>query len=88
MSNCCFCKDIVNYLSARWCIIRHEIMKTRDWLWMILLSMIWGSAFMFIKIALRELTPFWLIYVRLIMAAGFMTLICRLMKIDFPADWR
>ena len=43
---------------------------------------------MFIKIALRELTPFWLIYVRLIMAAGFMTLICRLMKIDFPADWR
>ncbi len=63
-------------------------MKTRDWFWMILLSMIWGSAFMFIKIALRELTPFWLIYVRLIMAAGFMTLICRLMKIAFPVGWR
>ncbi len=63
-------------------------MKTRDWLFMIVLSMIWGSAFMFIKIALRELTPFWLLYVRLIMAVVFMVGVCLLMRVSFPSGWR
>ncbi|NCB38377.1 MAG: DMT family transporter [Erysipelotrichia bacterium] len=63
-------------------------MRTRDWLWMILLSVIWGSAFMFIKIALREMPPFWLIYVRLTIAAAVMVCICLLMKLPFPVGWR
>ncbi len=65
-----------------------KLMRTRDWLWMIVLSMIWGSAFMFIKIALRELTPFWLIFIRMNIAATFMVGVCLLMKIPFPTGWR
>ncbi|HNS08375.1 MAG TPA: DMT family transporter [Candidatus Ozemobacteraceae bacterium] len=63
-------------------------MKVTDWLWMIILSVIWGSSFMFLKIALRELTPFWLIFFRLAFAVPFMVLVCRFMRLSFPRDLR
>ncbi len=63
-------------------------MKTRDWLLTVILSMIWGSAFMFIKIALRELTPFWLLYVRLIITVAVMICICLVMKVQVPSCWK
>lgn len=59
-------------------------MRTRDWLLLVLLSLIWGSAFMFIKIALRELTPFCLIFIRLNIAAAVMCAVCLLSGATFP----
>lgn len=43
---------------------------------------------MFIKIALRELSPFFLIYVRLNLAAAFMLIVCKLMRVPFPVEIR
>ncbi len=63
-------------------------MKTRDWLLLILLSIIWGSSFIFIKISLRELTPFTIVFVRLAIAALFMTVTCKVLKLQFPVGLR
>lgn len=77
------CMSISGVLSAP-----EKLMRTRDWLLLIVLSIIWGSSFMFIKIALRELSPFFLIFVRLNIAAAFMLIVCKLMRIPFPVGKR
>lgn len=40
-------------------------MKTKDWIAFITLGLIWGSAFLWIKIAVQEVSPFMLVAVRL-----------------------
>jgi drug/metabolite transporter (DMT)-like permease len=59
-------------------------MNLKDWLFLILLSIIWGSAFMFIKIALVELSPFMIVFVRLCIASVFLLMVCRIRKLKFP----
>lgn len=69
-----------------WCIISPTFMQNKDWVWLIILSVIWGSAFMFIKIGLRELSPFMLVFARLAVSALLMLLLCRMVGAKFPAE--
>ncbi len=59
-------------------------MKTRDWLLLTLLSIIWGSSFMFIKTALRQLSPFYIVFTRMCVASVFMFTICRIKGLKMP----
>ena len=43
-------------------------MHIKDWITLILLAAVWGSAFMFIKIAAPDLGPVMLVTVRLYLA--------------------
>ena len=61
-------------------------MQNKDWFWLIILSIIWGSAFMFIKIGLRELSPFMIVYSRLVASAVIMLLACRVVGAVLPAE--
>ena len=47
-------------------------MKLKDWLAFVLLGLIWGSAFMWIKIAVDEISPFMLVALRLFFAFIFL----------------
>lgn len=44
-------------------------MKTRDWLLFIFIGLIWGTSFLWIKIAVQEVTPFVLVGFRTLFAA-------------------
>lgn len=59
-------------------------MNLKDWLLLIVLSVIWGSSFMFLKIALVELTPFLLVFLRLCLSSVFLLIVCKLRKLEFP----
>ncbi|NLF95210.1 MAG: DMT family transporter [Candidatus Riflebacteria bacterium] len=61
-------------------------MQNKDWFWLIILSIIWGSAFMFIKIALRELSPFMIVFGRLVASAVIMLLACRVAGAQLPSE--
>lgn len=62
-----------------------------EWILLIALSAAWGSSFFFNKVALRELPPFTLVWVRSMMAAVFLYFIVRIsgqsMKLP-PGVWK
>ncbi|MBL4725811.1 MAG: EamA family transporter, partial [Rhizobiaceae bacterium] len=65
--------------------LRHEIAL------LILLAILWGSSYLFIKIAVAEIPPFTLIAVRVSIAALFLLLVMVWQKERFPRDaktWR
>ncbi len=45
-------------------------MSSRQWLWLCLLSCFWGSAFIFMAVALRSFSPAWIVMGRMAVAAG------------------
>ncbi|MGM0600400.1 MAG: DMT family transporter [Candidatus Rifleibacteriota bacterium] len=59
-------------------------MKLKDWFFLVLLSVIWGSAFMFTKVALRQLTPFMIVFGRLLLASIVLLVVCKIRKLKFP----
>ncbi|MDN5280753.1 MAG: hypothetical protein PWR01_4718 [Clostridiales bacterium] len=59
-------------------------MKLKDWLLLVVLSIIWGSSFIFIKIALREISPFMIVFTRLLLAAIFLLAVCKFRGLQFP----
>lgn len=44
-------------------------MGRREWLMLIVLSLLWGTSFLAIEIALRELSPLWIVTLRITLAA-------------------
>jgi drug/metabolite transporter (DMT)-like permease len=58
--------------------MRHYRMGAFEWVLLIALAGVWGSSFFFNKVALRELPPFTLVWVRSMLAAVFLYLIVRL----------
>ena len=65
--------------------LRHEIAL------LILLAILWGSSYLFIKIAVAEIPPFTLIAIRVSIAALFLLLVMAWQKERFPRDaktWR
>ena len=50
------------------------LMNRSDWLTLIALAVIWGAAFLFISVAVREVEPLTYVWLRLTMAAGAMWL--------------
>jgi drug/metabolite transporter (DMT)-like permease len=63
-------------------------MNSREWISLVVLSVIWGSSFMFIKIGLRELSPFSLVFMRLCVALVFMMTFAKIMRLPFPVTLR
>ena len=53
-----------------------------------LLALLWGSSYLFIKVAVTEIPPVTLIALRVTGAAGFLLVVMRLRGETLPQDWR
>jgi drug/metabolite transporter (DMT)-like permease len=53
-----------------------------------LLALLWGSSYLFIKVAVTEIPPVTLIALRVTGAAGFLLVVMRLRGETLPRDWR
>jgi drug/metabolite transporter (DMT)-like permease len=63
-------------------------MKLKEWGAFALLGLIWGSSFLWIKIAVREIGPFVLVAFRLLFGLAGLFIIARLRKLSFPRNRR
>ena len=63
-------------------------MNALEWSLLILLAALWGSSFLFTKIALRELPHFSLVCMRLILATVFLFLMARAFGHSMRRSWR
>ncbi|MGH2569485.1 MAG: DMT family transporter [Bacteroidota bacterium] len=61
-------------------------MKFKDWVYFILLSFVWGSSFLFIKIGLQEVGPATLVAFRLLFGLLGLTAVSLYFKPKFPTD--
>ena len=65
-------------------------MDGRDWSRLILLSVLWGATFFFTSVALRELPPLTLVFLRLSIATLILLPVLWIRKVELPsslADW-
>ena len=65
-------------------------MHGRDWA-LLVLSVLWGGSFFFNGVALRELPPFTLVFLRVALAAACLLPVLRIYRIGFPsglAGWQ
>src|SRR5436305_2953945 len=53
---------------------------------LVLLAVLWGSSFVWIKIGLRGFTPMQLMFLRLLLAAGLLLVICRIRGLRMPHE--
>jgi drug/metabolite transporter (DMT)-like permease len=63
----------------------------RDWVLLGLLSVLWGGSFFFNGVALKELPPFTLVFLRVALAALILLPLLWVYRVDFPrrlAGWR
>ncbi|NRG17399.1 DMT family transporter [Rhizobiales bacterium] len=61
-------------------------MSLVNWLLLAALSLIWGGAFLFAKVAVAEIPPFVLVFFRVFSAACALHILLRFRKIPFPTD--
>jgi len=59
-------------------------MKSKNWLWIILLALLWSPAFIFMKVAVQEIPPFTLAAGRVLLAAVALTVVMWQQKLRFP----
>ncbi|MBX7481626.1 EamA family transporter [Qipengyuania sp. 6D47A] len=59
-----------------------------EWAMLVLLSILWGGSFFFIEVALSDLPPFTLVFLRVSLAAGVLYLVVRATGARMPRDWR
>ena len=60
-------------------------MHGRDWAPLGVLSVLWGGSFFFNGVALRELPPFTLVFLRVALAAASLLPVLRIYRIGFPS---
>jgi drug/metabolite transporter (DMT)-like permease len=58
----------------------------RDWFLLGLLSMLWGGSFFFNGVALRELPPLTLVFLRVAIASAILLPLLRIYHVSFPKD--
>ncbi len=63
-------------------------MKPREWVVFFALGLIWGSSFLWIKIAVQEVDPFTLVSWRLLFGTLGMVAVIALRRPSFPRGWR
>jgi drug/metabolite transporter (DMT)-like permease len=63
-------------------------MSLRDWFWVILLGVIWGTSFLFNAIMIRELGPLWVSALRVTIGALGCWAVFVALKKPLPRDWR
>lgn len=57
-----------------------------DWFGLVVLSMIWGSSFLFVELAVEHVAPFMIVFARVGLAALALILYCRFKRISIPFD--
>ena len=62
-------------------------MKTKDWLLFWFLGVIWGTSFLWIKIAVEEISPIMLVGYRTLFASIGLGLIWLLTKKNYTVKW-
>lgn len=68
-----------------------KVMGTAEWLMLLGLSVLWGGSFFFSKVALGELPPFTVVFIRVALAATVLQLVVRATGHSMPTDprrWR
>ena len=66
-------------------------MHAADWAWLFTLGLIWGSSFLFVKIAVAEIAPLTMVLTRTAIAALLLYTLLRLRGLSLalpPALWR
>jgi drug/metabolite transporter (DMT)-like permease len=63
-------------------------MKTKDWLAFLALGTIWGSSFLWIKIAVQEVGPFTLVAFRLLFGLLGLAVVAAYVRPVFPKRWQ
>jgi len=63
-------------------------LKSKHWLAFILLGAIWSSSFMWIKIALQEISPVTLVAFRVVFGLGFGVIVIRILRIKLPREFK
>ncbi|MGN6030925.1 MAG: DMT family transporter [Thermomicrobiales bacterium] len=63
---------------------RQATMSGRDWLLLILLATVWGASYFFVKVAVRDIGPFTVAFVRVLLAALIILAIMRLRGMGIP----
>jgi drug/metabolite transporter (DMT)-like permease len=75
-------------------LLRRQVMSTKlymgrvEWALLISLSAIWGGSFFFAKVALVDLPPFTLVFLRVSIAASALWLVMRLLGAELPKSGR
>jgi drug/metabolite transporter (DMT)-like permease len=64
----------------------HRSMTVQEWGLLILLSIIWGGSFFFTKIAVAEIPPLTIVFLRLALGAMVLNIILRSLKLSLPRD--
>ena len=62
--------------------------QAKEYALLVLLALLWGSSYLFIKIAVTEIAPLTLIAARVTIAALFLICVLMLQKQKLPSDWR
>jgi len=63
-------------------------LRTKDWLAFIALGTIWGSSFLWIKIAVQEIGPFTLVALRLLFGVLGLLVVFLFARPELPRTWR
>lgn len=61
-------------------------MQPREWVMLMLLSIVWGGSFFFVEVALRGLQPFALVFLRVAIAAAILTGVVHLSGKRLPSS--
>mgnify|MGYP001819461786 FL=1 len=64
----------------------HRLPNAGDYGLLLLLSAIWGSSFVFIKVGVDEVPPVTMTAIRLALAASFLLFVLAVTKRSFPKD--
>lgn len=59
-------------------------MGARDWAMLILLSILWGGTFLFVAVAVKEVPPFTLVALRVVIAGAVMLIAARMLGLGWP----
>lgn len=63
-------------------------MSTLAWLLLLTMAALWGISFVFSKIAVTEIQPMTLVFVRTLLAALVLLAVCRITGVRMPGDWK
>jgi len=67
--------------------VKDVSIDARDWLLLGLLSVLWGGSFFFNGVVLRELPPFTLVLLRVLLAAMILLPVLCAQLLPFPKGW-
>lgn len=64
-----------------------QTIDRRDWLLLVLLSVLWGGSFLFVGVAIKEIPPLTIVFLRVGIAALTLLPLVLLRNVAFPRGW-